>query len=58
MFKKVSEKSLLKVIAEMFFRFAGGKAKRGYLDSFQKNVESEINKGYDLLKSINLVFHK
>ena len=58
MFKETSEKNLLKVITEMFFKYSDGNAKISYLYAFQKNIESEINKGYDLLKSISLVFHK
>jgi hypothetical protein len=58
MFKETNEKVLLKIITQMFSQFCGGNAKIEYLHAFQRNIENEINKGYDLLKSINAVFHK
>ena len=57
-FKGSPERDLLKVIAEMFAQFTGGKAIKSCLQLFQRSIESELNKGYDLKKSIKLVFHK
>lgn len=58
MFKCADEKTLLKVIAEMFSKFSGGSASKYNLNLFQRNIESEINKGYDLLESIKVMRHK
>lgn len=57
-FKESAEKDLLRVIAEMFTQFTGGKAIKSCLQVFQRSIESELNKGYDLKKSIKMVFHK
>lgn len=55
-FKGRTDLKLLHIIGDYFYTTNTGNIKLSYLHQFQLSIEKALNKGYDLLDSLPIVF--